>query len=650
VPRKAYLLLLVLAVPPAAAQAPRITPAGDPSVNSDTIYRLAVRPADHPDDDFIYLLDDGVIRLEADGRGSRTYRQVVQVLTREAAEHWGEQSFPYVSERERLTLNWVRVLRPNGEVISAQPVHEQESIAPVAREAPVYSDVRERRISIGGIAPGTLLDYSYTVETLTPLTPGDFQVGWRVTTGRLTRRSRYIVDLPAGLAARIKERNLTFPRRTTALQGRRVYTWATSEVPKIEREPFAADSNGIDQGITIAAPLAWADVAHWYGALSRDRYSVTPALDSSLTSVVGGAATLEDSLRALHRWVAQDFRYVSLSLGIGGYVPRLPAAVLETRYGDCKDKATLFIALSRRMGLRAYPVLLASGGGVERDVPTAHAFDHMIAAVARPGGYLYLDLTSELTPFGSLPPPEQGEFGLVVHPDGSGEAITFPADSVTANRDVSTLTGELAADGEFHGRLEHVATGNQQYALRRMFATALGPAERDRVTRAVAGTVFPGAGGDSLELFDGRDLRAEPRIALVVRGARLTSPSGAEDILTLPLHNYGEVKGLAAELAARGPRRFPINVAAVAGPHAETAELTITLPPGWRASLPPNVSATSVFGTYTAQYAQNGRVLHVMRRLVGRTGTEPPERIGQLIAWLNAVGADDVRYVVLHHA
>jgi hypothetical protein len=238
----------------------------------------------------------------------------------------------------------------------------------------------------------------------------------------------------------------------------------------------------------------------------------------------------------------------------------------------------------------------------------------------------------------------------VVHPDGSGEAITFPADSVTANRDVSTLTGELAADGEFHGRLEHVATGNQQYALRRMFATALGPAERDRVTRAVAGTVFPGAGGDSLELFDGRDLRAEPRIALVVRGARLTSPSGAEDILTLPLHNYGEVKGLAAELAARGPRRFPINVAAVAGPHAETAELTITLPPGWRASLPPNVSATSVFGTYTAQYAQNGRVLHVMRRLVGRTGTEPPERIGQLIAWLNAVGADDVRYVVLHHA
>ena len=50
----------------------------------------------------------------------------------EAAETWGEQSFAYTSGRERLTVNWVRVVRPNGEVVSAKPVHEQESIAAVA--------------------------------------------------------------------------------------------------------------------------------------------------------------------------------------------------------------------------------------------------------------------------------------------------------------------------------------------------------------------------------------------------------------------------------------------------------------------------------------------------------------------------------------
>ena len=109
---------LLLLATPLASQAPRITPAGDPSVRNDTIYKLAVNPADYADDDYIYLLDDGVIRFEADGRSSRTYRQVIQILNQDGAEAWGEQSFSYSSGSEKLTVNWIRVLKPTGEVIS----------------------------------------------------------------------------------------------------------------------------------------------------------------------------------------------------------------------------------------------------------------------------------------------------------------------------------------------------------------------------------------------------------------------------------------------------------------------------------------------------------------------------------------------------
>src|SRR5207247_10149929 len=173
--------------------------------------------------------------------------------------------------------------------------------------------------------------------------------------------------------------------------------------------------------------------------------------------------------------------------------------------------------------------------------------------------------------------------------------------------------------------------------------------ERGRISGAAANRRFPGATGDSLELFDGLHLRAEPRIAVVVRDAQATSPSGSNDILTLPIHNYGDLKGLAAELEARGPRRFPIDVAQVAGPHEESAELTLTLPEGWRAQLPPNVTAQSAFGSYRAEYAQAGRVLDVPRTFVGRQGREPPGRIGELIQWLKNMGPDDVRYIVLEH-
>src|SRR5580765_3005160 len=151
--RIVFAIMFAVLASPLPAQAPRITPSGDPSVRNDTIYRLAVNPADYPDDDYIYLLDDGVLRFEADGRGSRTYRQVIQVLNQDGAEAWGEQSFSYSSGSEKLTVNWVRVLKPNGDVISAQPAHEQESLAPVAFDAPVYSDQKVRRLTLSGVAP-----------------------------------------------------------------------------------------------------------------------------------------------------------------------------------------------------------------------------------------------------------------------------------------------------------------------------------------------------------------------------------------------------------------------------------------------------------------------------------------------------------------
>ena len=84
--------------------------------------------------------------------------------------------------------------------------------------------------------------------------------------------------------------------------------------------------------------------------------------------VLDSADTPEGKLKALHRWVAQDFRYISISLGDGGFQPRAPAEVVTTRSGDCKDKATLFVALARKLGFKAYPVLLNSGGVAEEEL------------------------------------------------------------------------------------------------------------------------------------------------------------------------------------------------------------------------------------------------------------------------------------------
>ncbi len=654
--RRALRWLAVLCVAGAAGgsaavgQAARTTPHGDPTVRDDTIYALAVAPAQYPDQNLIYLLNDAMVRYEPSGHSRQTYRQVVQLLTQAGAEQWGDITFPFSSERQRLTINWIRVLRADGQVISTRPAHEQVAIAPIAQEAPVYSDTRVRQVTLSGVGPNTIVDLSYTIEDRKPLIRGDFFATWRLNTGGVTRRSRFVVDVPEDYLPRIQERNIHFARQMVVRHGRRVYTWATADPPRPDREPFAPDSNPFLESITVAPPLAWSDVARWYAGISYDRYKLTPALEQQLSTVVSPATTLDDSLKAVYRWVAQDFRYVSLALGIGGYRPRRPMSVWETKYGDCKDKATLFIALARRLGVTAYPVLLNAAGYVNRSAPSAYQLDHMIVAVVNPAapaeGYQYLDLTSDLTPYGTLPPAEQGSFALVVHPDGVGEEVTLPADPVTVNRAVVEISGELHADGTFDGRYVEEASGNRQYVLRSAFASNFGAAERSRLTRDLANALFRGATGDSLVSFNGRDLAAEPRVALAIRDARPVSLTGGSEVLTLPIKNYS-APAVVADLETRGHRRSPIDVAAVVGPYEERSEFRLVLPDGWHARLPRNVDAMSEFGHYRASYVQIGRELRVERMIVGAAGVAPPEDIDVLLSWLRKVSADDVNYVVL---
>ena len=640
----------LLAAPGAHAQAPRVTPAGDPSVKSDTIYRLAVRPEDHPEESSMFLLDDGIVRLEADGRSRKTYRQVVQILKEDAVDNEQEQSFSYAPGHQRLTVNWIRVVKPNGEIVSAKPTHMQESDVPAEMGDPVYSDTRVIRASLSGVAVGTLVDYSYTIEELKPPRPGDFYSWWGISTGLAVGRSRFIVDVPATMKMNIHERNLRFTRGETVVGGRRVFTWAAKDLPRIKPEPFASDSNTIYMSVAVSAPSTWHDVGAWYASLARGRYTLGPSATAKVRSLVSDARTRDDSIRAVHKWVAQDIRYVSIDLGAGGYQPRTPDTVVATGLGDCKDKATLFVAALGSIGIKAYPVLLSSSGGVDRSVPSKDQFDHVIAAVASPAaasGYTYVDLTSDLTPYGELPYSEQGSFGLVVHPDGQTEEITFPQAPITANFSRDIITGSLSDAGTLDLHWTAEAGGANGSTIRQIFVNPMDSTTRDRFTRAIAGKLYSGAAGDSLVGFKGKDLSVQPRFSVHLRRDGALSHSGGMDILLLPVQPPRTLVDVANQLAALPPRQFPIEARAVVGPTSNSTDLRITLPAGWTARLPAPVHAAGPFGIYDAQYSQVGREFRLTRTMTGVTGVLPPNRVNDLVAWFRAVGADDAQFIVL---
>lgn len=645
-------LALALALAPAAlhAQSPVVTPNGDPSVQPDSIYRLAVDSADYPDNSTALLLDDGIIRLQANGQSTETFRQITQILKTDAVDDYSEYTFTWDADRDSLRLNWARVVKPDGSVVSAKPLHEQEFDVPAAEDDPVYTHNKEIRISLSGVAPGTIVDVSTTRKEFNPAHKGDYYTSWLINTTIPTARSRFVLDVPASLRPHIVEKNLKVPRTEDVVNGRRVYTWFQADVPRIVPEAFAAvDSSDVIQSVTASIPITWDNVATWYDSISHDRYELTPAIRAKEKEILDSAKTRADTLHALYRWVAQDVRYVSLDLGEGGYVPRKPGDVFSSGAGDCKDKTTLFVALARDAGYRADPVLVESSGGMDPDFPSILQFDHMIAAVARPtGGYDFLELTSNLDPYGQIVPSYQNGWAVIVHRNGHGEVVRLPADSAQSSQIVTKFVGTLDTVGGFHGTVTETGTGAEQFTLRRLFKDPLSEKDANRFAVAVASRLINGAQGSDLVYSNGRDLKAPARMSVHIDGGQAArAMADGSMVFTLPIERWDLTKLIARVQETAGKRIFPIDMAAVVGPVTIRTGVCVTLPQGWTPELPADVHAKSAFGTYDGEYSFKNGTLCAQRAMSGWRGVAPASKVDDLMDWMRGVDKDDVSFIML---
>jgi transglutaminase-like putative cysteine protease len=640
--------LLCVAVRTSAAQN-IVIPGVVPTAADDSLYRLAVDPATHDDEPTHVLSDSASIRVEGDGTVVKTFRRVIQVITDAGATKMREQQFGYVPGHQSFVVSWLRVVRPDGTVVSAAPTQVQESDVPAPISAsPVYSDQKIVRVSLSGVTAGAIVDVKFTLTERTPAIVGDFEHSYVFTPGASIERARFVLDVPSSMRPGIREENLDFQRVTHKRAGRTTYIWARDTTPEIRIEPFASDSNDVVMRVRVSGSINWSDVSRWYAKLAHDRYQSTPRLGRIVDSLVAGAHTRGDSIRAVHHWVAQDIRYVGIELGIGGYQPRMPDTVIATGFGDCKDKATLFIAALNHLGIKAYPVLLSSNGSAKRDLASPHQFNHEIAAVPLGNGaYQFVDLTASYNAYGELPLNIQGGFGLVIFPDGKNEEVTIPVDSPASNVQTISLIGDLSPDGIFNGYYEETASGSIAAGMRATFAS-----QRDSAQRAVAATriarkYFASGEGDSLSSFDGRNFSEKPQVHIRIRDAKATTTAGPVMLLSNPFSQMTAMAGIADDIARMPGRRFPIDASKVLGQRTAVTELRVTLPEGWHAQLPPGVTATSVFGKYATTYSQTGDTVLIRRKLVGATGVFMPSRVNELIAWLRTIGSDDAKLFVL---
>jgi len=437
---------------------------------------------DYSAEPLVYESVRGAMRYENDGAGTREVHARIRVQSALGLQKVGQLVFDYNAANERLEIRSVRVIKSDGTVVTAGPDSIQDLSAPVTREAPIYTDARQKHVTVPGLNVGDVLEYDTVTTTFEPLTPGQFWQTWTLVGGAICLDEQVDLNVPKNRALKLKvPPDVT---QTVRDEGdRRIYHWATStlEYPNasdllrnlqlsMSRFAVARMLEGAQQPparqIMFSTFQSWDEIARWYEGLERDRRAVTPEIQSKADEIVKGQSSDVDKAQALYQWVSANIRYVSLSFGVGRYQPHAASEILANRYGDCKDKATLLEALMQAEGLQANAVLINSKADVDSDVPSPSQFDHAITFGRIAGRDTWLDSTIGVGPFGYLLPQLRGKNALVVDATSVSTLRKTPADLAIPGLYHIEIRGGAAVGGKRTVHFSFDTRGDLEVLLR----------------------------------------------------------------------------------------------------------------------------------------------------------------------------------------
>ena len=172
---------------------------------------------------------------------------------------------------------------------------------------------------------------------------------------------------------------------TKLADGSLVHTFTATNSAQVFAEPDMPPMYTQVQNIRVSTSENWPEISKWYWDLCAPHLAKTNA---AMVAMVGkltgeeGAGNRERVMRRIFKFVSQEVRYMGLTMEdtSPGYAPHDVDITFDNRYGVCRDKAGLLVAMLRLAGFKAFPVLIHVGAKLDPEVPQPF-FNHAIVAV-----------------------------------------------------------------------------------------------------------------------------------------------------------------------------------------------------------------------------------------------------------------------------
>ena len=410
-----------------------------------------------------------------------------------------------------------------------------------------------------------------------------------------------------------------------------VYSWTAENSPQMFPEPAMPPYWTQGQNLRVSTAASWQELSKWYWDVSvphleKTNAAMTNKVEEIMGSVGANAAPI-DKVRAMYKFVSQEIRYMGLTMEdtSPGYAPHDVDLTFDNRYGVCRDKAALLVAMFRIAGFESYPVLISvSAAKMDNEVPTPF-FNHAIVAVKLDGDYILMDPTDESSR--DLCPAYLGDCSyLVAHPSGEG-LRTAPVVPPSKNAVTVVGSGRLGKDGSLLADHSILFCGINDNAFRRHLLSLKPEQRRELFERAVEGV---SAGAElmrcDIEPKDLQDTAKELKVKLLVKYPEVLLRGETRDELSVPSLSsaLGAANWLLSGRTALESRKYPLKVSSTALAD-EKMEIDLAGAVGATASMPDDETIKGGY-EFTRTFRRDGDKLVFERRLsIGAVEFSPDE-------------------------
>lgn len=466
--------------------------------------------------------------------------------------------------------------------------------------------------------------------------------------GQSVLKSSYSIVAPASYSFRWKGFQTDVQPVMSEATGEKTSTWTFKNLPAVPKESSHPYFNNAYCRIIISPAQVlidgykgnfsnWQQMGAFFFELNKSRDVVSPQMKEKVLHMVGNQKTTREKIETIYRYLQQNYRYVSIQIGIGGWQTLDAGFVEQKKYGDCKALTNYMQAMLKVAGIRSYAADIYAGTNAcpewHDDTPIPYA-NHVILYV--PDEDMWLECTSNSNPAGYLGSFTAGRKALLLTPEG-GKVVATPALTVADNTQTTHTAILLEETGAAEVKSSIQATCEMQETFR---AWSVQLKQPDIEKYFVEKAEFPIAQLQSLKVSASESLpKADVQYALKTNN--IATKSGKR--MFIPVNKINPYK---RTLPANDKRMLDLKLDKA---YTWRDTVILNLPAGFSVeNMPPAKHIESEFGLYDLQTVKlDDAAVQVIRHVEMKPVSVPASRYNEVRQFFSDVTKADGAQMVL---